>query len=42
MQTELVYTDLLKPIAEISGPLPYDYKSGVARTVKWLRKEKII
>ncbi|MDP8265660.1 MAG: NAD(P)-dependent oxidoreductase [Candidatus Aceula meridiana] len=42
MQTELVYTDLLEPIAKISGPLLYDYKAAVDRTVKWLKKEKII
>lgn len=42
MQTELIYTDYLKPIAKISGPLPYDYKAAVDRTVKWLKKEKVI
>lgn len=42
MRTELVYTDLLVPIANITGQLPYDYKAGIERTVGWLRKEKLI
>lgn len=34
--TEYVFD--MRPIMEISAPLPYDLKSGVEQTVQWLRK----
>ena len=39
MRTELIYDDLLWPILEISGPLPYNLKAGVKRTIQWMREE---
>ncbi len=34
--TEYVFD--MRPIMEISGPLPYDLQTGVEQTVEWLRK----
>ena|GEM_PF-3744484 len=28
----------MQPIMEVSGPLPYDLKTGVERTIEWLRE----
>ncbi len=29
----------MQPIMEVSGPLPYDLKTGVERTIEWLREK---
>jgi nucleoside-diphosphate-sugar epimerase len=34
--TEYVYD--LRPIMEISGPLPFDLKTEIGRTIQWMRK----
>ena len=34
--TEYVFD--MTPIMEITGKLPYDYKSGVSRTIEWMKK----
>ena len=36
IRTEYVFD--MRPIMEISGPLPYSLKDGVERTVEWLRE----
>jgi len=36
IRTEYVFD--MRPIMEISGPLPYSLKTGVERTVEWLRE----
>ncbi len=38
MRTELIYDDLLQPVLEICGSLPYDLKRGVKRTIEWMRE----
>jgi hypothetical protein len=35
IRTEYVFD--MRPIMEISGPLPYSLKAGVERTVEWMR-----
>ena len=34
--TEYVFD--MHPIMEISGPLPYNFKEGIKRTIQWIRK----
>ncbi len=38
--TEYIFD--MKPIMEIAGPSPYDLKTGVEKTVQWLRETKEI
>ena len=34
--TEYVFD--MRPIMEVSGPLPYNLKTGIERTVEWMRE----
>jgi hypothetical protein len=36
IRTEYVFD--MRPIMEVSGPLPYSLKTGVERTIEWLRE----
>lgn len=36
--TEYVFD--LQPIMEIASPLPYDLKTGIRRTIQWMREKK--
>ena len=36
IRTEYVFD--MQPIMEVSGPLPYNLKTGVERTIEWLRE----
>jgi len=37
IRTDYVFD--LHSIMEVSGPLPYDFKTGIRRTIQWMRKE---
>ncbi len=36
IRTEYIFD--MQSIMEISGPLPYDLKTGVGNTIEWMRK----
>ena len=36
IRTEYIFD--MRPIMEVSGPLPYSLKTGIEQTVKWMRE----